>query len=503
MELPPTYNVVGGLKLEMAPIPIFNSDSDQNPKTINLPIMVMEQMNGALRDWIGNEKFGMEDRLFALAQAFNGLLFLYSSGIEGHGDLKPENLLYMNMKEGFAVEEDHWLFNHPWVIKVADLGWADAWVDYGYTDKAFRPYLAPERVKQGDEPGKFIPEKSDIFSMGIIAAELLQGEHPAKNLKKATKSNRNWFRWAKNHEPDLSGIVSTRMSELIYCCLHPDHEKRPSAADCFDIICKELQEANNLDVAPTLELWRQDISKELGISEEEHAVNAALRSIDLGGDQENIAREKLENLTDKIQVTNLKTCTAWTTAASALVYIYEQKSNSDVKSKIVKLRESGSRYLEIIFSDLSKVQLDAFPSPNFGTKFEWLATTLKNLAYVANITYDDIANDSFCISNLALSALAYSTASSIRSGNQGSKPFEHYLDEAIRLAPNEATPLYFRAFWGHCSHWLNLRCSPNKETVKRWIKDLETACILAPDWNEPKTLINKLVDELGSLENQE
>ncbi len=496
LELPPTYNVISGIKLYIARLPITQVAFERETSFIELPVMVMERMEGDLKSWISNDKFGMTDRLFALAQAFNGLNYLYSHGIEGHGDLKPENFLYTNLRNKFSIDDKSWLYDHPWQVKVSDLGWADAWIDYGYTTKAFRQYLSPERIGRDDQVGEFIPHSSDIFSMGIITAELLQGKHPAKNFKKSIKSEGNWLRWAKKHDPDLSNIKSDRIKILIKNCLHPDYKQRPTAQKCFEEICNELREEYDLDVEPTLNLWRQDISNELGVSKVEHVSDVAIRALDLGGDQVEYIRKNLENLISTIEVTNLEGCSDWCQIANSLICIYEQKGGEKEATKIQQLRSLAAKYFTLIFENLNRVQLNTLTLPGLGQQFERLADIIMKMASIADIKYEQAATGEVVLSNFSMAAFAFGTASDKRSSCQSNTIVQHYLEEAIKYAPDEAVLFYFRAFWGYTNQHLTDILGQNNvhsiNSIQEFIKDLETASNLDPLWTEPSNLLNKL-----------
>jgi serine/threonine protein kinase len=490
MELKPTYNVINPTNLYFAHLPTIRATSN---KILKLPVMMMARMKGDLRSWVGNEKFGIIDRLLALAQAFNGLLCLYSNGIEGHGDLKPENFLYCNLDDNLHLDNDSWLYDHPWLIKVADFGWADAWIDYGYTTKAFRHYMAPERFER--EGGKFIPEKSDMFAMGIIAAELLQDKHPATNLKKAKKSEGRWLKWVEKHEPDLHAINSERMKNLIKDCLHPDYNQRPTAKKCLDKICCELREEHNLDVAPTLQEWRRDLSETSSVSKYEQAADLARRSIGFGGIQEQYSREKLENLIEEIDVCGIKSCRDWTTIASALIYVYEHEGDEGSILKIKQLRLSGFRHLDSNFNDLESAQLNALSLPGSEVimQFERLTQIIHDLVDIANITYKDAITRKVSLSHLAFAAFAFSEAGKSKMNDPEDSIIQYYLEETIRLAPEEATPFFFRALWAYQQSFFR-----EKNTISsRIIQDLKTACELAQTWEEPRDLLNKLCDKTG------
>ena len=198
LALPHTYNVLPALGFDFA----YLSDGWNAP--IHLPVMRMPRMDGSLQEWVRKPSPAqVVDRLLALSQALNGLQYLYDHGFEGHGDLKPSNLLYDNLRANFNLDERaSWPSAlHPWWVRVADLGWADAWVDLGYGRKVLREYMAPERIE-----GTVVPIKSDMFSMGVIASELLQGHHPAGNIKKVSQYDGKWNRWTASGERNVGQI---------------------------------------------------------------------------------------------------------------------------------------------------------------------------------------------------------------------------------------------------------------------------------------------------------
>lgn len=126
MDLPQHINVVSAYGFET-----FNLFDEENDVLVRLPMMKMPKMSGSVDEWKNNKKYGIDDRLIAIGQAFNGLKHLYSNGFEGYGDLKPSNILYSDFRDIYYLEEKKsWPnFEHPWRACIADIGWADAWVD--------------------------------------------------------------------------------------------------------------------------------------------------------------------------------------------------------------------------------------------------------------------------------------------------------------------------------------------------------------------------------------
>ena len=226
LKLPPSRNILSGLMVHSINI------NSRDLQVKGLPVMMMKAMAGSLEDWIGNPNFTYEEKLTASIQLFSGLDDLYKAGIEGHGDLKPSNILYSDLSETFSLD-DHagWPSqSNPWQITVADFGWADAWVDIGFTNKALREYMAPERFD-----GIFVAEKSDIFAAGLIVAQLFQGAHPAKNLKKAKKSEGSWRRCVEQGNWEMSSLAENEaLHRLIIRCLSNDPNARPSAQNVLE-----------------------------------------------------------------------------------------------------------------------------------------------------------------------------------------------------------------------------------------------------------------------------
>ena len=493
LELPNTYNVLPALGFEDAWVGKPGGD------LVHLPVMRMPRMAGSLQDWVETLERSIVDGLIALAQTFNGLIFLYEHGFEGHGDLKPSNILYTDLRGRFHLPKTGWPSEeHPWQIRVADLGWADAWVDLGFSTKALRQYLAPERLD-----GRVIPAQSDVFAMGVIAAELLQGRHPAPNLKAACQSDGKWKRWIVNGLRALDGISSDRIRSLIERCLHADPKNRPTPHECLHEICAELREAHGLEIEPTLALWRAPLVDAPPIAEDEHAAWAAAQWIGPGGAEARRSREQLEQRLGEIDVQDFTSCERWAVLAEPIIPLL-QKEGPDVALKIIRLREAAALHLTAALGQMNRLLLEkivARPDDlNELQLFERFSVAIRRTAGVAGVSYEQASDGTLGLGPLALSALAYSFASSARLEGLEPAITDYYLSEAIRHAPEEAVPYYFRAFWRYVRWPLSTDKSaepiPNPDLVAEWISDLETACRLAPEWSEPKKLLESLRSQI-------
>lgn len=134
------------------------------------PYLVMEYCEyGSLRSWVGAQR-PWQDVAAALSHALNGLHGIHAAG-GFHRDLKPDNLLVTRHPEQPTRV----------LIKLGDLGLArtpDTEVQPMTRNAAgTEGYMAPE-VKAGAA----FQASADIYSLGVIAAELLTGERSAQKL---------------------------------------------------------------------------------------------------------------------------------------------------------------------------------------------------------------------------------------------------------------------------------------------------------------------------------
>ena len=239
LRIPSHQNVLPALGLEFASPP-----PDIAALWPLLPLVRMPYCDGSIREWTERpELVPVEDRLLALAQTCNGLMWLYEYGIEGHGDLKPDNLLRRNLADSFELPRAaHHFPNvlHPWNVRVADLGWANAWLGANQQPvRGWRPYSAPERTD-----GTFIPQSSDIFALGVIGVELLQGLHPAGRPtgQVAKWSDTEWTRWAASGPRSVNRVPFSALRDMLDACLTPDPSRRPLCHDLLDVTARTLEE---------------------------------------------------------------------------------------------------------------------------------------------------------------------------------------------------------------------------------------------------------------------
>jgi serine/threonine protein kinase len=248
LKVPHHSHVLPALGLEFVPVP-----KDMGLGLDVLPLVRMPFCETTLSACIKNERMSLPDRIISLAQICSGLQWLYAHGLQGHGDLKPDNILVSDVRRRLALPDggDFPSKAHNWEARVADLGWADIWTQGGGTYHAWRPYLAPERYEN-----TVVPEASDVFAVGIIACELLSGKHPAGDLteKLAKKWNcKKWREWATSGDRHLSSLPP-RLRDLVASALACDPSERPTAGELQAALCENLEQEHGLNIAAQLSL---------------------------------------------------------------------------------------------------------------------------------------------------------------------------------------------------------------------------------------------------------
>jgi serine/threonine protein kinase len=492
LALPQSYNVLPALGFDIATL----SESTQN-KSIDLPVMRMPRMKGSLKEWITKPTPDqIPDRLIALSQALNGLQYLYDHGFQGHGDLKPDNLLYDDLRNRFLLDDQlRWPSTiHPWRICVADLGWADAWAAVGRSTGGGRPYLALERIGPN---GTFVPVKSDMFSMGVIASELLQGSHPhpAKNPNNLKKEN--WRKWHESGDRNLKDLQPPGLQRIVERCLDPCPDSRPDALEFLNEICAELKSTYDLDIAGTLRLWRLDHP----VAQNEHYAWAAVQSQRLGADQSRVSLKDVTKRLQQANVVDFETSESWVPLAESFVCLAE--GNPDLLAQQNRIRNLALKYLQTILGTLDQSGISQLPSrSDWSTlrEFERFSWLVKRLADLAGITATNGSEFLQELGSYARSALYYAWASAVHGQEGNDQAAIEMLSSAIAEAPNEPVNYYFRAFWTHESRifqgfFSSQADASEPSSIEEMVNDLEMAIRLDPDWKEPERLLEKLRGE--------
>ena len=195
--------------------------------------MVMEYVRGPSVRHLLNEQGRMEQAQAAeiLRQTLLALGHAHREGFV-HRDMKPENLL---------VTQDG-------TVKVADFGLARAYADGRVTQAGAVTgtvqYLAPEQIR-----GEPADPRSDLYSLGIVAYELLTGKLPFTGETAMAIA----YKHLSDRVPAPSTILPDLPAELdgfVAAATDRDRELRPESADVMrmdlDVISRQLPPASRL-----------------------------------------------------------------------------------------------------------------------------------------------------------------------------------------------------------------------------------------------------------------
>jgi cytohesin len=187
-------------------------------------LLPMEQANQSLRDWLEASKNdpGVTDRLeeglALLRQACRGVEALHAEDL-AHMDLKPENLL---LTQGAPTSEEH----AEWTVKVADFGLArslrqgEILNEEVVAEGVGTPYyMAPEQIRTARQ--KEVGWEADIYSLGVILFELLDGDLPFDGSADRVREKHR-----EMEPPSVSTEVPKHLEKMIRRCLSKNPDRR-------------------------------------------------------------------------------------------------------------------------------------------------------------------------------------------------------------------------------------------------------------------------------------
>lgn len=220
------------------------SVQDQGWNTNGVPavFIVMEMVEGStLREYLDESgKFGVAQTLQYLTAILGALAAAHKLGII-HRDIKPENILISNDGR----------------IKIADFGLAHGAL-IGSTLTAESSvvlgsvsYLSPEQVQRGISDAR-----SDVYSTGILAYELLAGEKPFSGDSPIQIA----YMHVNNRVPRVSqsrSDIPKDLDDLIHAATSSNPDERPRDAAVF---LSGIQ-----DIARSIDPKRNQLSLELDI----------------------------------------------------------------------------------------------------------------------------------------------------------------------------------------------------------------------------------------------
>ena len=197
--------------------------------------LVMEYVNGRDLKLLIKEKkrFDLHDTLYYLIQACEGLGYAHQSGIV-HCDVKPHNML---------ISSDN-------TLKVTDFGIARALDTISAVEKhdviwGSPYYISPEQAS-GQPPSPY----SDVYSLGVIAYEMLTGHPPfqGKDAESIASLHRS-----VNPKPitELNKAISPRVNSVIMRALSKVPSNRYANGFEFSKMFKKLRDESEYDVIKT------------------------------------------------------------------------------------------------------------------------------------------------------------------------------------------------------------------------------------------------------------
>ncbi len=185
-----------------------------------LPFYVMAYMRGdSLRVRMQQDRMPVTEAIGVLRDMARALAYAHRQGVI-HRDIKPENVL---LSYGSAVVADFGIAKAITAARAQASG-GEAFTRAGMS-LGTPGYMSPEQAS-GDQ----VDARSDLYAWGMVAYELLSGEHAFTD----TRTNQR-FRAAQISESPVHLMlkvpeVPVALAELVMRCLEKDPARRPVAA---------------------------------------------------------------------------------------------------------------------------------------------------------------------------------------------------------------------------------------------------------------------------------
>jgi len=174
----------------------------------------------------------LADKIAWLTEVARGLEFAHQRGVV-HRDIKPGNI---------RIQQDN-------IAKILDFGIAKLaqqqsnLTQVGVT-LGTASYLAPEQIR-----GESVDGRTDVFSFGVLAYELLTYERPFR----AQEISALFFKLLNEKPPPLSSKapgIPAALEQIVLCCLEKDPAKRWSPTAELVRALERLERRPGVDAAP-------------------------------------------------------------------------------------------------------------------------------------------------------------------------------------------------------------------------------------------------------------
>ena len=190
-------------------------------KGLSFVILPMEYAEeGSLRSWLNKNKHNREHRvsegLELFRQACFGVKAIHNAGLV-HLDLKPENVLLC--KDGNKI-----------IVKVSDFGISRNVEHFSKNVSSVTQaslgtpyYMSPEQIHTARQ--KDVGPKADIYSLGVILFEILDGDPPFDDSGVGIKSKH------LEEEPPKLKNIKENITSVVYKCLAKKPSERAGNVD--------------------------------------------------------------------------------------------------------------------------------------------------------------------------------------------------------------------------------------------------------------------------------
>jgi serine/threonine protein kinase len=481
-----------------------------------IPLICMPFCEMDLRTYLEKrEKLDFVESLVIVAQILNGLIFAQRNGIEAHQDLKPENVLLEDLSGKFFDFPPKDLPCFRYKVRIADFGNANAWKELSQPYGS-RPYMAPEQYKE-----EKVFSKVDVFAVGVILHELLTGFHPIgqrtsdiwpepKNgFPKKYKHEKPWKKWASNENKQIKigeSRVEKDIENLIKRMLLPGPLERISLSDALNEVMRILFSVNEA-VARQLKLLLDYYNCLANYFDEcKGRLSNLVELSRVSGQLDAIVNEIMKEVAEIEVAINdpakaVYFCELCHTASVLLIRRNKGKDKEIAEKLAEKIIYKAlewekeisvcHKYPPLKFRGKELISTPTFR--DFEVFSELIGYGKRILEKIKGRNYIAKYFDTFKSNTLKVAYL-FNIASDFHGEGNNMEALK-VLDKCIELNPNEASFYYKKALWAF--HYLmemealgKLENAEKQKLIKMIQKNATKAVKLAPDWDEPKRLLN-------------